>query len=106
MIPKELLKKVRRIQIRTAHVVNDLLAGQYHSVFRGRGMEFEEVRPYQAGDDVRTIDWNVSARVGEPYVKMFGEEGEMRVMMLVNSIIVCSVFLQYWMFLELSLLRC
>ena len=84
MIPKELLKKVRRIQIRTAHVVNDLLAGQYHSVFRGRGMEFEEVRPYQAGDDVRTIDWNVSARVGEPYVKMFREERELTVMLLVD----------------------
>lgn len=84
MIPKELLKKVRRIQIRTAHVVNDVLAGQYHSVFRGRGMEFEEVRPYQAGDDVRTIDWNVSARFGEPYVKMFREERELTVMLLVD----------------------
>ena len=65
MIPKELLKKVRQIQIRTSRVVNDVFAGQYHSAFRGRGMEFEEVSPYQIGDDVRLIDWNVSARYGE-----------------------------------------
>jgi len=80
----ELLKKVRRIQIRTAHVVNEALAGQYHSAFKGRGMEFEEVRPYQIGDDVRTIDWNVSARFGQPFVKMFKEERELTVMLLVD----------------------
>ena len=73
MIPRELLRKIHRIEIRTSHVVKDVLAGQYHSVFKGRGMEFEEVRPYQAGDDVRTIDWNVSARCGEPYIKVFRE---------------------------------
>lgn len=84
MIPKELLKKIRRIEIRTAHLVNDALAGQYHSAFKGRGMEFQEVRQYQIGDDVRTIDWNVSARYGEPYVKLFREERELTVMLLVD----------------------
>ncbi|MCH7703510.1 MAG: DUF58 domain-containing protein [Planctomycetes bacterium] len=84
MIPKELLKKVRQIQIRTARTVNDLLAGQYHSAFRGRGMEFEEVCPYQIGDDVRTIDWNVSARYGEPFIKKFREERELTVMLVVD----------------------
>jgi len=84
MIPKELLKKIRRIEIRTSHMVNDVLAGQYHSAFKGRGMEFEEVRPYQIGDDVRTIDWNVSARYGEPYVKVFREERELTVLLLVD----------------------
>jgi uncharacterized protein (DUF58 family) len=84
MIPKELLKKIRRIEIRTAHMVNDVLAGQYNSAFKGRGMEFEEVRQYQIGDDVRTIDWNVSARYGEPFVKVFREERELTVMLLVD----------------------
>jgi uncharacterized protein (DUF58 family) len=84
MLPKDLLKKIRRIEIRTAHLVNDALAGQYHSAFRGRGMEFEEVRPYQIGDDVRTIDWNVSARFGEPYVKVFREERELTVLLVVD----------------------
>jgi uncharacterized protein (DUF58 family) len=84
METRDLLRKVRRIQIRTSHVVNDALAGQYHSAFRGRGMEFEEVRPYQIGDDVRTIDWNVSARHGEPFVKIFREERELTVMLLVD----------------------
>lgn len=84
MIPKELLKKIRRIEIRTSHMVNDVFAGQYHSAFKGRGMEFEEVRPYQYGDDVRTIDWNVSARYGEPFVKLFREERELTVMLLVD----------------------
>ncbi|MFQ5590009.1 MAG: DUF58 domain-containing protein [Phycisphaerae bacterium] len=85
MIPKELLKKVRQIQIRTSRTVNDVLAGQYHSAFRGRGMEFEEVCPYQIGDDVRLIDWNVSARCGEPYVKKFREERELTVMLVVDA---------------------
>lgn len=85
MIPKELLKKVRQIQIRTSRVVNDLLAGQYHSAFRGRGMEFEEVSPYQIGDDVRLIDWNVSARYGEPFIKKFREERELTVMLVVDA---------------------
>lgn len=84
MIPKELLKKVRQIQIRTSRVVNDVFAGQYHSAFRGRGMEFEEVCPYQIGDDVRIIDWNVSARFGEPFVKRFREERELTVMLVAD----------------------
>lgn len=84
MIPKELLKKVRQIQIRTSRMVNDVLAGQYHSAFRGRGMEFEEVCPYQIGDDVRLIDWNVSARYGEPFIKKFREERELTVMLVVD----------------------
>ncbi len=84
MISKELLRKVRQIQIRTSKTVNDVLAGQYHSAFRGRGMEFEEVTPYQIGDDVRLIDWNVSARFGDPYVKKFREERELTVMLVVD----------------------
>jgi len=85
VIPKELLKKVRQIQIRTRRTVNDVLAGQYHSAFRGRGMEFEEVSPYQIGDDVRLIDWNVSARYGEPFIKKFREERELTVMLVVDA---------------------
>jgi uncharacterized protein (DUF58 family) len=84
MIPAEILKKVRRIQIITAAMVNDLFAGQYHSAFKGRGMEFEEVREYQPGDDVRTIDWNVTARVGRPFVKSYREERELTVVLLVD----------------------
>ncbi len=71
MIPKEILKKVKQIQIRSSRLVNDVLAGEYVSVFKGRGMEFEDVREYQAGDDIRTIDWNVTARLGHPYIKRF-----------------------------------
>jgi uncharacterized protein (DUF58 family) len=77
MLSTELLKKIRRIEIRTSHLVTDMLAGRYHSAFKGRGIEFEEVRPYQVGDDVRTIDWNVSARTGEPHIKKFREEREL-----------------------------
>ena len=84
MIPSEMMKRIRRIQIHTSHVVDDLLAGQWHSAFKGRGIEFEEVRPYQVGDDVRTIDWNVTARAGEPFVKLFREERELSVMLLVD----------------------
>ncbi|MBN1625806.1 MAG: DUF58 domain-containing protein [Deltaproteobacteria bacterium] len=84
MIPRELAKKIRYIQIYTSKAVNDTLAGEYESVFKGRGMEFEEVRGYQAGDDVRNIDWNVTARTGEPYVKIFKEERELTVLFLVD----------------------
>jgi uncharacterized protein (DUF58 family) len=84
MIPAEILRKVRQIQIRTRRTVNDVLAGQYSSVFKGRGMEFDEVREYQVGDDVRTIDWNVTARTGHPYVKRFVEERELTVMLVVD----------------------
>lgn len=84
MNTKELLKKVRRVEIKTSHVVDEVFSGQYHSAFRGRGMEFEEVRPYQIGDDVRTIDWNVSARTGSPHVKLYREERELTVLLLVD----------------------
>lgn len=84
MIPKELIKKLRKIEIRTSRLANDQLAGGYHSVFKGRGMAFSEVRQYQPGDDVRFIDWNVSARMSETYVKVFTEEREMTVMLLVD----------------------
>lgn len=84
MDPKELLKKVRRIHIRTSHVANDLFAGHYHSAFKGHGMEFEEVREYQPGDEIRRIDWNVTARQGKPFVKRFREERELTVMLVVD----------------------
>src|SRR6478752_3768450 len=84
MIPREILKKLRKIEIHTARLANDQLAGSYHSVFKGRGMTFSEVREYQAGDDVRFIDWNVSARMNDTYVKIFTEEREMTVMLLVD----------------------
>lgn len=84
MLPRELLKKVRKIEIRTSRLVDEQLAGQYHSVFKGRGMAFDEVRPYQVGDDVRFIDWNVSARFGETFVKVFVEEREAVVMLVVD----------------------
>lgn len=85
MIPKEILKKVREIEIYTNRLVNDSLAGEYHSVFKGRGMEFSEVREYQQGDDIRTIDWNVTARMGQPYVKIHVEERELTVIFLVDA---------------------
>ncbi|QDU89714.1 VWA domain containing CoxE-like protein [Pirellulimonas nuda] len=85
MLPREIIKKIRRIQIHTTHIVDELLAGQWDSAFRGSGVEFEEVRPYQFGDDVRTIDWNVTARTGHPFVKLFREEREMAVMLLVDQ---------------------
>ncbi|GAB4346247.1 MAG: DUF58 domain-containing protein [Candidatus Abyssubacteria bacterium] len=84
MLPKEFIKKIRRIQITTSRTVNDVLAGQYRSVFKGRGMEFAEVREYQIGDDIRSIDWNVTARMGRLYVKQFAEERELTVMLLVD----------------------
>ena len=84
MIPGELAKKIRYIQIFTSKAVNDSLAGEYHSVFKGRGMEFDEVRGYQIGDEIRSIDWNVTARMGEPYVKRFVEERELTVIFLVD----------------------
>ena len=84
MIPRELVKKLKKIEIHTARLANDQLAGSYHSVFKGRGMVFSEVRQYQPGDDVRFIDWNVSARMNDVYVKVFTEEREMTVMLLVD----------------------
>jgi uncharacterized protein (DUF58 family) len=84
MLPPELLRHIRRIEIRSRRAVNDFLAGQYESVFRGAGLAFEEVREYQPGDDVRTIDWNVTARMGHPFVKRFREEREQTVVLLVD----------------------
>lgn len=84
METKELLKKVRQLEIRTRGVVNQVFSGEYHSVFKGRGMAFSEVREYQLGDDVRTIDWNVTARFDHPFVKVFEEERELTVMLLVD----------------------
>ncbi len=84
MLAKELLAKIRRIQIRTSHMANDVFAGHYHSTFKGQGMEFEEVREYLPGDDVRSIDWNVTARQGKPFIKRFREERELTVMLLVD----------------------
>ena len=81
-VPPELLKRIRRIEIRARRLVSNLLLGDYHAVFRGRGIEFSEVRPYQAGDDVRSIDWNVTARMGEPYIKKYVEERELTVMLV------------------------
>lgn len=85
MLPGELIKKLRKIEITTRKAVDETLAGQYHSVFKGRGMTFEEVRLYQPGDDIRTIDWNVTARLNETYVKVFAEERELTVMLLVDT---------------------
>ena len=84
MLTSELIAKVRRIEITTRKLVNDSFAGEYHSVFKGRGMEFDEVRQYNPGDDVRAIDWNVTARTGEPYVKSYVEERELTVMLVVD----------------------
>lgn len=85
MNPREVIRRVRRLEIRTRRLVEESLAGSYHSVFRGRGMEFAEVREYVPGDDVRSIDWNVSARMGHPYVKKFTEERELTVVLLVDA---------------------
>ncbi len=84
MISRELARKIRYIEIYTNKAVNDVLAGEYHSVFKGRGMEFDEVREYTPGDEIRTIDWNVTARMGHPYVKRFVEERELTVIFLVD----------------------
>ncbi len=84
MIPKEISEKIRYIQIYSTKAVNDVLAGEYESVFKGRGMELDEVREYQPGDDVRSIDWNVTARTGKPFVKRFREERELTVIFLVD----------------------
>ena len=85
MIPSEILEKVRFIEIRTRHLVNDIFGGEYHSVFKGLGMEFSEVREYMPGDDIRTIDWNVTARFGKPFIKRFEEERELTVMLAVDG---------------------
>ena len=84
IIPKEILKKIRLIELRTRRLVSETLAGQYHSVFKGQGMNFDEVREYQPGDDVRSIDWNVTARMNHPFVKKFVEERELTMMLVVD----------------------
>jgi len=84
MLPEEVLKKIQQFHFKTRRLANDLFAGQYVSAFKGRGMEFAEVREYQPGDDIRTIDWNVSARFGHPFVKVFHEERELTVILLID----------------------
>ena len=84
MLPREVLEKVRHIEIKTRRMVTDALAGEYHSIFKGRGMEFAEVREYQMGDDIRTIDWNVTSRTGTLHVKKFTEERELTVLLLID----------------------
>ncbi len=84
MISKDILKKIQQVEIHTRRLVNEAFVGEYHSVFKGRGMEFEEVREYQPGDEIRTIDWNVTARMGRPFIKRYVEERELTVMLLVD----------------------
>ncbi len=84
MLPQEIIRRVRRIEITTRRLVNDVFAGEYRSTYRGRGMEFSEVREYRPGDDIRSIDWNVTARTGEPHVKVFVEERELTVILMVD----------------------
>src|SRR5205823_10009849 len=83
-LPPDLLRRIRQIEIRSRRLVNDLFLGEYLAVFRGRGIEFSEVREYQPGDDIRTIDWNVTARLGDPYIKKFVEERELNVVLAVD----------------------
>jgi uncharacterized protein (DUF58 family) len=85
MLTSELMRKIRRIEIHTRRLVNESFAGEYHSIFKGSGMEFDEVRPYTPGDDIRSIDWNVTARMGSPYIKRFVEERELTVMLVVDA---------------------
>src|ERR671922_2239450 len=84
MLPHEVIRQTRRLQLKARRAVEDLLGGEYHSVFKGTGIAFEEVRAYEPGDDVRTIDWNVTARTGDPHVKLFAEERELTVMLVVD----------------------
>src|ERR671935_1175218 len=85
MLPREVIRQVRRLQLRARRAVEDLLGGEYRSVFKGTGIAFEEVREYQPGDDIRAIDWNVTARMGHPFIKRFVEERELTVMLLVDG---------------------
>jgi uncharacterized protein (DUF58 family) len=85
MLPRDIVRQVRRLQLRARRAVEDILGGEYHSVFKGMGIAFEEVREYQPGDDIRTIDWNVTARMGHPFIKRFVEERELTVLLLVDS---------------------
>jgi uncharacterized protein (DUF58 family) len=85
MLSPDLIRTIRRIEIRTRHLVNDSFAGQYHAIFKGRGMDFDDVRPYQPGDQVRSIDWNVTARMGVPFIKRYVEERELTVILAVDA---------------------
>jgi len=85
MLPRDIVRQVRRLQLRARRAVEDLLGGEYHSVFKGMGIAFEEVREYQPGDDIRTIDWNVTARMGHPFIKRFVEERELTVLLLIDG---------------------
>jgi uncharacterized protein (DUF58 family) len=85
MTPEEVTREVRRLEITTRHLVRDIMAGEYSSAFRGRGVEFAEVREYQPGDDIRTIDWNVTARLGAAYVKRYLEERELTVLFVADQ---------------------
>src|SRR4051812_31952881 len=84
MLPRQVLRQIRRLQLRARRAVEDLLGGEYHSVFKGSGIVFEEVREYQPGDDIRAIDWNVTARMGHPFIKRFIEERELTVLLVVD----------------------
>src|SRR5213080_719029 len=84
MLPREVIRQIRRLQLKARRAVEDLLGGEYHSIFKGTGMAFEEVREYQPGDDIRTIDWNVTARMGHPFIKRYIEERELTVMLMVD----------------------
>src|SRR4030095_16497982 len=85
MITSDTLRKIRRIELRTRKLVNDSFAGSYHAIFKGRGIEFDAVRPYEPGDEIRSIDWNVTARAGEPFIKRFVEERELTVMLVIDT---------------------
>ena len=94
MLSRELLQQVRKLQIQTGRQVADVLAGQYRSAFRGRGIEFDEVRPYVPGDEIRSIDWNVTARTGKPFIKIFDEERELTVIMIIDIAHLLSMVLE------------
>src|SRR6266481_5990307 len=85
MLPREVIRQIRRLQVRARRAVENLVGGEYHSVFKGTGIAFEEVREYLPGDDIRTIDWNVTARMGHPFIKRFIEERELTVMLVVDE---------------------
>src|SRR5215831_7732385 len=85
MLPQEVIRQIRRLQVRARRAVENLVGGEYHSVFKGMGIAFDEVRQYQPGDDIRTIDWNVTARMGQPFIKRYVEERELTVVLLVDQ---------------------
>ena len=106
MIPSEIIQKVRLIEIKTRRIVNNLFGGEYHSAFKGMGMEFAEVREYYPGDDIRAIDWNVTARIGKPYIKKYDEERELAVILMIDvsasGFYGTGVLLKYDIMIELA----